>query len=198
MFLPTLHWRKTSRNSAKKKKKRQLSVFLKQCFSCRIDYFSLLSMMTEVSTRHPLPCHRPNRRKMCACFDSSRKSTPLHAPVHYGTWRKRRTTSCMSSPSACLGRARWVNPCASERRRRPRLRPPRAKVALSNMSTHQACTLCLTFFYSVLFKQSWLGCLTISWLFSSKDLIRINNNTKREMKFHNRVLLKAGPCWPPH
>jgi len=69
-----------------------------------------------------------NRRKTCACCDSSRKSTPPHAPVHYGTWRKRQTTLCMSSPSACLGRARWANPCASERPRRPRPRPLRVKV----------------------------------------------------------------------
>lgn len=73
-----------------------------------------------------LPCGASNR--MCACSDSSRKSTPPHAPVHYGTWRKRRSTSCTSSPSACLGRVLWASRCASAHRRRPRLRPPRVKV----------------------------------------------------------------------
>lgn len=81
----------------------------------------------------PLPPVSYSHR-MCACFDSFRKSTPPHAPVHYGTWRKRQSTLCTSSPSACLGRVLWANPCASERPRRPRLRPLRVKVKLSALT----------------------------------------------------------------
>lgn len=81
-----------------------------------------------------------NRRKTCACCDSSRKSTPPRDPVHYGTWRKRQTTLCMSSPSPCLGRAHWANRCASGRRRRPRLRPLRVKVKRDSATHEYAST----------------------------------------------------------
>lgn len=140
-----------------------------------------------------------NRRKMCACFDSSRKSTPPRAPVHYGTWRKRQTTLCTSSPSACLGRVRWANPCASERQRRPRHRPLRVKVK-KKKKRQDTRTLSYTGLLCPFQGSEHRADLAfwqhLDW-FSSKDPIKINRHTKREMKFHNRALLKAEPCWPP-
>lgn len=100
---------------------------------------ALLSVFPCCNQCSPVsPMSSFNRRKTCACCGSSRKSTPPRAPVHYGTWRRRQTTSCMSSPSACLGRARWANPCASGRRRRPRLRPLRVKVKRHKEKTRRA------------------------------------------------------------
>lgn len=134
-------------------------------------------LLLRTTLTHPLPVSYSNRRKMCACFDSSRKSTPPRAPVHYGTWRKRQTTLCMSSPSACLGRVRWANPCASERQRRPRLRPLRVKVnrLKTRKDTHRHSNTQdprhphtflnqLTLSFSRQWVQSRLGLLTTSWL----------------------------------
>lgn len=126
----------------------------------------------DVHNVSPVSCS--NRRKTCACCDSSRKSTPPHAHVHYGTWRKRQTTSCMFSPSACLGRAHWANRCASGHQRRPRLRPLRVKVRWTektrihtrwNTKKAQICFLS----FSKPWAQRGLGLLTISWLILSKD-----------------------------
>lgn len=116
-----------------------------------------------------IPCHPPNRRKTCACFDSSRKSTLPRDPAHYGTWRKRQTISCMSNPSACPGQAQWANPCASVHRRKPRRRLLRAKVMHSVQDEFY-------FQHYIQLKacgaQSRLGSSTISWLILSKDSIK--------------------------
>ncbi len=66
----------------------------------------------------------------------------------------------------------------------------------SNISTHNLHIFFLCF---CPFRDKWVqrgrGLLTITWLILSKNKIKINKHTKREMKFYKSAS-KARPCWP--
>lgn len=82
----------------------------------------------------PLPfCSSPFcRRRMYACWGSSRKWTPPHAPVHCGIWMRTRSTSFTSRASVWEAAAPPVSRSSSERPKSRRRWRPRAQVRDNN------------------------------------------------------------------